>query len=340
MTRQAGRIVRNYEVDMTSTSSQETTPRRVGLFGGTGYVGSYLVDALLANDMHPVLLVRPGSEDKLRQQDRCTIVSGDIDDRDAIHRVAADSDALIYNIGILREFPHRGITFEGLHYAAACRAMDAAVDNGVRRFLLMSANGVKADGTGYQSSKYRAESYLRDLDLDWTILRPSVLFGDPRGRMEFATQLAADIIDAPLPAPLFHRGLLPFNAGAFTMSPVHVTDVAAAFVKCLQDSKTSGQTLHLGGPEAISWKEILRRLAAVRGRSKLMLPAPALGVSAAAALLERFEAFPITREQIRMLLEGNACAADDLESLGIQPRPFSVDELAYLARPTGERAAA
>ena len=316
--------------------TDEKLPRRVGLFGGTGYVGSYLVDALLAEEMHPVLLVRPGSEERVEQSDRCTIVSGDIDDREAIDRVVADSDALIYNIGILREFPRRGITFEELHYAAACRTMDAAVDNGVRRFLLMSANGVKAGGTAYQSSKYRAESYLQDLALDWTVLRPSVLFGEPRGRMEFATQLAAEIIDAPLPAPLFYPGLLPFNAGSFTMSPVHVADVATAFVKALQDPLTIGQTLHLGGPESLSWKEILRRLATARGRSKFMLPAPALGVSAAAALLEGFADFPITRDQIRMLLEGNSCTADDLERLGIEPRSFSVEELQYLANPAFE----
>ncbi len=321
-------------------AKRENSPLRVGIFGGTGYVGSHLVDALLANDMHPVLLVRPGSEDRIEQQNRCTIVSGDIDDRVAIDRVAADSDALIYNIGILREFPSRGITFEHLQYAAACSTMDAAVSNGVRRFLLMSANGVKPDGTNYQNTKYRAESYLKNLDLDWTILRPSVLFGDPRGRMEFATQLAAEIIDAPLPAPLFYAGLLPFNAGGFTMSPVHVADVAAAFVKALQDPQTIGQTLQLGGPETIAWKEILRRLAAAKGRSKLMLPAPALGVSAAAALLERFESFPITRDQIRMLLEGNACSADDLKRLGIEPRSFSEEELQYLDKPTGEHAGA
>ncbi len=281
-------------------------------------------------------MVRPGSEDRIEQRDHCTIISGDIDDRDAIQRVAADSDALIYNIGILREFPRRGISFEKLHHTAACAAMDAAVANGVRRFLLMSANGVKADGTGYQTSKYRAEVYLKALDPDWTIFRPSVLFGEPRGRMEFATQLAAEIIDAPLPAPLFYRGLLPFIAGSFAMSPVHVTDVAAAFVKALQDPQTIGQTLHLGGPESLTWKEILRRLAAARGRSKLMLPAPVLGVAAAAALLDRYESFPITRDQIKMLLEGNACSADDLKRLGIEPLHFAADELRYLASPTGE----
>ena len=315
---------------MTGTKADPLSPKRIGLFGATGFVGSYLVDALIANSFHPVLLVRDGSEAKLRQQKRCTIVNGDIDDADAIRRVVDDSDALIYNIGILREFPKRGITYAKLQDEAARRVMDAAATAGVRRFLLMSANGVKPDGTGYQRSKHSAEAYLQGLDLDWTIFRPSVLFGDPRGRMEFATQLSAEIIDSPLPAPLFHAGLLPFNAGGFSMSPVHVTDVATAFVRALRDPQTIGQTLHLGGPETITWREILSRLAAARGRKKLMLPAPALGVMAAAALLDRFEAFPITRDQIRMLLEGNACPADDLVKLGIDAKYFSSEELHYL----------
>ncbi len=61
-----------------------------------------------------------------------------------------------------------------------------------------------------------------------------------------------------------------------------------------------------------------------------MLPAPALGVMAAAALLDRFEDFPITRDQIRMLMEGNACPPDDLVKLGIEPKPFAGEALRYL----------
>jgi len=315
---------------VTGTTAEKPSQQRIGLFGGTGFVGSYLVDVLLANNFHPVVLVRKGSETKLRQLNRCTIVNGDIDDADAIKRVVDDSDALIYNIGILREFPKRGITFAKLQDEAARRVMDTAVAAGVRRFLLMSANGVKPDGTAYQRSKYHAETHLQATDLDWTIFRPSVLFGDPRGRMEFASQLSAEIIDSPLPAPLFHAGLLPFEAGGFSMSPVHVSDVVAAFVTALQDPQTVGQTYHLGGPESITWREILKRLAAARGRRKWMLPAPAFGVMAAAALLDRFEAFPITRDQVRMLLEGNTCPANDLVKLGIEPKHFSGEALHYL----------
>ena len=89
----------------------------------------------------------------------------------------------------------------------------------------------------------------------------------------------------------------------------------------------------------MSWREILTRLAEVKGRTKLMLPVPALGVMAAATLLDRFEYFPITRDQIRMLLEGNACAPDDLKKLGIEPKAFSTEALQYLQQTWSDRAA-
>ena len=303
---------------------------KVAVFGGTGFVGSYLVDALVAAGHHPVVLVREGSEHRLNQAEHCTLITGDIDTEAAIEATLDGADAAIYNIGILREFPRRGITFNELHYQAPVRVIDAAVAAGARRFLLMSANGVREHGTAYQQTKHRTEEYLRETALDWTIFRPSVIFGDPRGRMEFASQLAHDIIDSPLPAPLFFNGLLPTGAGQFRMSPVHVENVAQAFVNSLDNDAAIGTVYRLGGEDSLTWREILGRIASATGKRKLMLPVPACGVSVAASLLDRFEAFPVTQDQMTMLMEGNTCPADDLVALGIEPIAFNADTLAYL----------
>ena len=311
---------------------------KIALFGGTGFVGSYLVDALVAADMQPVVLVRPGSEHRVNHPDRCATIAGDIADPAAIDRALEGADAAIFNIGILREVPSRGVTFQTLQEQAPKRVIDAAVRLGVRRFVLMSANGVEAKATEYQQTKLRAERYLQGSGLDWTIFRPSVVFGDPRGRMEFASQLKRDIIDAPLPAPLFFPGLNPVEAGRFALSPVHVRDVAAAFTAALTDRETVGQVFRLGGPEPLSWRRILEIIAASTGRRKIMLPVPAIGVSTAAALFGRWEFFPITRDQITMLLQGNRCAPDDLVRLGIDPTPFNTENLRYLSQPTEEPA--
>jgi NADH dehydrogenase len=304
---------------------------KVAVFGGTGFVGSYVVDELIGQGHEPSLLVRPGSEGDLRQPGHVRAVTGDIADGDAVRAVAEGCDAAIYLIGILREFPERGITFQALQYEGAARAIDAAVETGVRRFLLMSANGVKPEGTPYQRTKYAAEEHLRAAGLDWTIFRPSVIFGDPRGHREFATQLCEEVIRMPVPAPLFHEGVLPLKAGRFLLSPVHITDVASAFAASLAMPETIGETYALGGPDALSWKSILETVAAAAGVSKLMLPAPAWALKLVATALERFEFFPLTRDQLAMLMEGNSCGPGPLrEVFHLEPAPFSVDTLAYL----------
>ena len=304
---------------------------KVALFGGTGFVGSYLVDALVEAGHTPRLLVRSGSEGKVRQPARCEIVLGEIDQPEAVAACMEGADAAIYNIGLIREFPKRGITWEAMHYTGAVTAIDAAVRGGVRRFVLMSANGVKPGGTGYQSTKYRAEQYLAGSGLDWTIFRPSVVFGDPRGQMEFCTQLRDEMIAAPMPAPLFHEGIWPGGAGRFRMSPVAVENVAAAFVRALDTPASHGRIFPLGGPDALEWREILRIIAAATGRKKVMVPAPVGVVRAVAALLDGFEWFPVTRDQLQMLLEGNACDGREAWALfGIEPIRFEPAALGYL----------
>jgi uncharacterized protein YbjT (DUF2867 family) len=303
---------------------------KVGVIGGTGYIGSYLIDGLLDSGLQPVVLVRPGSISKLRHAEHCEIVDGNLDDVDAVMQLVKSVDTMIYNVGILREFPSRGITFRKLQYAAPKHVIDAAVQAGVSHFLLMSANGVNPEGTAYQRSKYEADIHLMQSGMDYSIFRPSVVFGNPRGRMEFATQLCRDIIRAPLPAPLFFDGLNPANAGNFELTPVHVEDVARAFVNQLVAPVETNRIFHLGGPDVLTWKDILKTIARVVGRKKLMLPVPVHGVKLAAGLLDRFEQFPITRDQLTMLMEGNICTAEDLKGMGITPKAFNVEELAYL----------
>jgi len=304
---------------------------RIALFGGTGFVGSYIVDALVDAGLHPVVLVRSGHESRVNHPNDCTLVTGDVTDPKAITGTLSDCDAAIYNIGILREFPSKGITYTTLQLDAVRQIVDAAKQAGVGRFQLMSANGVKADGTPYQTTKYEAEQYLKASGLDWTIFRPSVIFGDPGGRMEFATQLANDIIRSPLPAPLFFDGVVPVNAGQFRLSPVHVEDVAQAFVRSLGSDNTIGKTYRLGGDDALTWQQILTTIADAIDKKKIMLPVPAFGVRLAAGVLDRFEVFPITRDQINMLMQGNTCPSDDLKSLDITPQRFTPDSLCYLA---------
>lgn len=304
---------------------------RVAIIGGTGFVGSYLTDAVIAAGHKPSLLVRDGSEHKVQQADRCRIVLGGLSSADAIDSVLHGADAVIYSVGLLREQPSRGVTFEGMQYQGVVDVAKAAMAHRISRFLLISANGVKLPGTAYQETKFRAEAFLRESGLAATIFRPSVIFGDPRGRMEFATQLNRDMVQLPLPAVSFFAGLSP-RQGMVRMSPVFVHDVADAVIAALDDQETIGQTYELGGPETLGWDEIIRRIARVSNKQKWIVPVPVSLMKIPARLLSWLPAFPITVDQLTMLAEGNSAPPDSLAVLtGREPTPFNQKSLAYLA---------
>ena len=89
---------------------------KVALFGGTGFVGNYIVDELLNASHEPHVLVRPQNASKLIQSDKCIVYSGYIEKETVIMEMLENANAVIYNIGLIRQFPKKGITFEKLHY--------------------------------------------------------------------------------------------------------------------------------------------------------------------------------------------------------------------------------
>lgn len=296
--------------------------KHVAIIGGTGFVGSYIVDALLEKGHEVHVLVRSGSEGKVRRVSDVQTVAGDLASADALADVLNGCDAAIYNVGLLREFPRRGISFEQAQYQGLVDTVAAAKQAGVSRLLLMSAIGVKDPGTKYQQTKYRAEQHALASGLDVTVLRPSVIFGDPRGTMEFATQLYRDMIRPPFPAASF--------AGV-QMSPVHIEDVTAAFVAALTDETTIGKTIELAGPETLSWDDMLRQVAAAAGKKKALLPVPLWVMRIGATLFDWLPFYPVTRDQLTMLQEGNTGTADALESLtGRRAKAFTAESLHYL----------
>jgi NADH dehydrogenase len=297
---------------------------RVAIVGGTGFVGGYLIDALVASGHDVVALVRPGSEDKLRGGERVKAVPGELGKAAVLRDLVDGCDAVIYNVGLLREFPRQGITFEQAQFQGVVDTVNAMRQAGVRRLLLMSAIGVKHPGTKYQSTKRRAEQHALDSKLDVTVLRPSVIFGNPRGTMEFATQLYRDMVRPPFPAVSFP---------GVKMSPVFIEDVADAFVAALEDNSTIGKTIELAGPEILSWDEIVARIADAVGRKKTVLPMPIWFMRAGATLFDWLPFYPVTRDQLTMLEEGNTAPSSSLQDLiGRAPQPMSAEALSYLGK--------
>lgn len=307
---------------------------KVAVFGGTGFVGSYLIDSLIEQGHHPKLLVREGSESKVTSSSKCELINGDINNENSIKETISGVDAIIYTIGIIREFKSKGVTFENAHFDGAVKCIDAAEEASISRFVLMSANGVCPDGTGYQKTKWMSEQYLKNTNLNWTIFRPSTIFGDPRGsgRPEFCSQLKKDMISLPFPAPLFHEGLNPFDAGKFSMSPIHIKDVAKSFIGSLNNEKLVRKTIELGG-EAFTWKQIIKNIGTASGKNKFMIPAPVFAIKLIATILDRFSWFPVTADQLTMLVEGNTCdSAKFFAENNLVPIPFNEENLSYLGK--------
>ena len=304
---------------------------KVAVFGGTGFVGKYILKSLTNHNHDIYALVRNGSESKISDIDNINIINGEVDNNTSLDQTMMNCSTIIYNIGIIRQFKSKGITYEKLHFEFAKKVIDRAVHYNIKHFILMSANGVKEYGTGYQSTKYRAEQYLKDSGLNYTIFRPSLVFGRPKNDQEFCTQLRDTMLKLPIPAPIFFPGLNITKAGDFSMSPIHVENVADFFVKSIQNEKHYMQTYSLGGMHSFNWKQIIQTISGALKKNKFTIPAPVLPIKLVASILDRFKFFPITRDQLTMLLEGNTCDSKDLFSdFDITPIEFNTKNLSYL----------
>jgi len=306
---------------------------KVAVFGGTGFVGKYILNALVNQNHDVYTLVRLGSENKINHIENINIISGGFNNQTAIEQTLMNCSAVIYNVGIIRQFKSKGITYKKLHFDYAKLVIDQAKKYNIKHFILMSANGVKENGTGYQSTKYLAEEYLKESGLNYTIFRPSLIFGKPKNDQEFCSQLRDTMLKLPIPAPLFFNGFNLFDAGDFSMSPIHVENVADFFSKSILNEVHYMKTYNLGGLENFNWKQIIQTIAKALKKKKWMIPAPVMPIKILASLFDRFSFFPITRDQITMLLEGNTCESKDLfNTFEITPISFNPKNLSYLRK--------
>lgn len=288
---------------------------KVFVTGGTGFVGSEVLRQLVAAGHTVRALVRPGSEGKLAVRAGVEVCHGDATEPASLEGALAGCEAIIHLVGIIREFPAKGITFERLHVEATRHVLAAAAEQGVKRYLHMSANGTGPAGTtGYHRTKWQGECAVREAGLDWTLFRPSLIFG--KGG-EFVTMLA-DLIRKMPAVPVL-------GDGQYRMQPVAVAQVAESFVRALDMPETIRQTYHLGGGASYSYDEILDLTGQAIGRDQVTkLHQPLFMVRPMIRLMEHSPSFPITSEHVEMLLAGNVCDNTAwTRSFGIAPVSYA-----------------
>lgn len=300
------------------------------LFGGTGYVGSHLMQTLVHSGCKITILVRNAGH--IKRIRNVEVIQGNILDRYAVDRAVQGSDAVVYSIGVLREYyKHTCLSFEEAHVTGVRNAVKAAEKSGTSRFILLSALGARPDGTAYQDSKYRGEEIVLNSNLDGVILRPSLIYGGTGEKIDFSRQILKELILPFRPIPLFFSGLSIQKAGTSLFTPVHIDDLLSIILESLDSERMTGQTVTVCGKRSYSWKELIAIIGASVQRRKIFFPLPSWLLFIPCLLLEKFTWFPVSRGQIRMVLEGNA-GAPNLEEFGIKDpdKEFTVEELAYL----------
>jgi uncharacterized protein YbjT (DUF2867 family) len=292
---------------------------KVFLTGATGFVGKNMLRQLLAEGhaVRAALRGFPGQKARLVQEfseaGDFAYVPGDIVEGTWLEEGMKGCDAVIHLVGIIVE---KGTnTFERVHHLGTRNVVEAAKRTGIKRFVHMSALGVRVDGVAaYQTTKWKGEEEVRQSGIPFCILRPSLIFGEGDG---FVTQMMATMRSAPLFRPVPGDGTPKFR-------PIAVDDVTTCFARALTSEVAINQTVDLGGADELTLNEVLAEIARCAGVRKPAVHIPMPLMVAGATIAQRLlKNPPVTVDQLRMLKEGSTCDIEPMKRMfGINPRGF------------------
>jgi NADH dehydrogenase len=298
--------------------------------GANGFVGSHMVPALLDAGHRVLALVRDDAGAAAlmgrlteEQQAGVEIRRGDVTGPDALPAALAGADAVLHLAAIPRDRDGgqtlRLVNTEGTRYV-----LRAATDAGVRRFVHLGALGVEDDpDLHYGSSKAKAMALVRDSGLDWTILKPSLLFGPRDG---FFNILADLVRMSPGIVPITGKGDARFQ-------PLAIEDLVRVAVMAFADPATVGREFDLGGPRHWTYREIMEEVLRAMGKRRLLVPMPVALIRLVAGTAEAVRLpFPVATDQLRQLRLDNTGPLDGVRrDFGFDPRPME-GGLAHLRR--------
>ena len=295
------------------------------VFGGTGFLGRYIVRRLAA-DGHVVRVAvrRTARANELRTMGdvgQVVPLYASLTDEATIARAVEGASIVINLVGILAEA--RPGDFQRLQVEGPGRVARLAALSGVGRMVQMSAIGASPDSPGaYGRSKAAGEAAVTAAFPGATILRPSLVFGPEDA---FFNRFGGLARISPF-MPVFH--------GATRMQPVYVGDVADAVRAVVADGAPAGGVYELGGPKVWTFRELLAWMLAEMHRHRPLVAIPPALAKLQATILERIPGKPLTRDQLAMLSVDNVVApgAADLQALGIVPTAVELVVPAYLAR--------
>ena len=290
----------------------------VAVTGGTGFVGTTVVSELLRAGHEVRILSRKAPE---RLSDGVSHVPGSIVTGEGLDTLVEGVDAVIHLVGIIREVGAN--TFKAVHHKGTVNVIVATSRAGVSRYLHMSAMGTRKEAISrYHQSKWAGEEAVHASSLDWTIFRPSTIFGPGDSFVNMLTGMMRKFPLMPV-----------IGGGTNKMQPVFVNDVAVAFRTALESDIHIRRCYELGGPHTLTLMQILSYIAQVIDKKPLFVPAPLPIVAPLVKLAQAFRiSLPITSDQLIMLREDNIrTGGDPVEDLGINWIPLEEGIRQYLS---------
>lgn len=282
----------------------------VTLFGGGGFLGHYVAQALLRRGARLRIASRNPEKNfslkALANLGQIQLVRCDINDADRVMAATAGSFGVVNLVGSFA-----GDQMQLMGHAAG-NVAHAAKQAGVSAVVHLSAIGANHDSPAtYACANALGEDLVRKNFRKATILRPSALFGSDDNFIN----LFAGLIRVLPVVPVFGPESL--------IQPAYVDDAAEAIARALSDpANFGGKTYELGGPEVVTMLELHRRIADAQGRARHFVPLP----DAVSALIAAMPATPINRDQWIMLKAGNVASGKlpGFKQLGIEPRPLGL----------------
>lgn len=286
---------------------------RILLLGAGGFIGRHILADLIANG-HDVSAVVRDPRGLAQAFPEATVVQLDL----ARATRASDWAPLLTAIDIVVNAAGvlSGSDMTAVHVEMPRALHAAALAEGVARIILISAISARDDvNTDYSRSKRAGERVLRESGVAWTILRPSLVYGDGSyGGTSLLRGLAALPWRVPLP-----------GAGDFAFTPIHVRDLAQAVRRACEDSRFAGAVLEPVGPETLDLRALLTRYRAWLGFGDArFVPVPMWLLRLLGRLGDLAGSGPIATNSVEQLVAGNAGdSAAFAKAVGFEPRSLS-----------------
>lgn len=282
---------------------------KITLIGGTGFVGSHLAPKLLAQG-HEVTVTGRGDREPPFQDPNLSFAKVSSSDGVSIVKAIKEADAVINCVGVNREV--KGNTFDMAHITGTNNLLSAARQTGLKRLIHISFLRARAHmESPYHMTKWHAEEAIRKSDLDFTILKPGVIYGEGD---QFLTNLKRTLNSFPF------FGLVGF--GSKPISPVYIDDLCEVILKCLDAEATFGKTYEVVGPEELTLSKVVDRTAQTIDLIPNKIPLPVFFHRIAALAMEKLMDPPLlTAAQVTMLSETLSEGTPECEKLPEEMRP-------------------